>query len=106
MTRIKFMNTEVDNLSMYEALEKIDNLIQIKKSSYVVTPNVDHIVQLENDSELQEVYKKANLILTDGKPLIWISNYYKTPIKEKVSGSDLFPLLCQMAEKKDIRCSF
>lgn len=31
MTRIKFMNTEVDNLSMYEALEKIDNLIQIKK---------------------------------------------------------------------------
>lgn len=106
MTRIKFMNTEVDNLSMYEALEKIDNLIQIKKSSYVVTPNVDHIVQLENDSELQEVYKKANLILTDGKPLIWISNYYKTPIKEKVSGSDLFPLLCQMAEKKGYKMFF
>lgn len=106
MTRIKFMNTEVDNLSMHEALVKIDRLIQRKKPSYVVTPNVDHIVQLEKDHELQEVYKNADLILTDGKPLIWISNYYKTPIKEKVSGSDLFPLLCEIAEKRGYKMFF
>lgn len=106
MVRIKFMNTEVDNLDMNEALEKIDILIQARKNSYVVTPNVDHIVQLENDSELQEVYKNADLILTDGKPLIWISNYYKTPIKEKVSGSDLFPLLCQLAANREYKMFF
>lgn len=106
MTRMKFMNTEVDSLNMPEVLDRIDNLIQIKKNSYVVTPNVDHIVQLEKDSELQKVYKNADLILADGKPLIWISNYYKTPIKEKVSGSDLFPLLCEMAGKKGYKMFF
>ena len=52
MTRMKFMNTEVDSLNMAEVLDRIDKLIQIKKKSYVVTPNVDHIVQLEKDSEL------------------------------------------------------
>ncbi|MDM7498891.1 WecB/TagA/CpsF family glycosyltransferase [Lactococcus lactis] len=106
MTRMKFMNTEVDSLNMPEVLDRIDKLIQIKKNSYVVTPNVDHIVQLEKDSELQKVYKNADLILADGKPLIWISNYYKTPIKEKVSGSDLFPLLCEMAGKKGYKMFF
>lgn len=106
MTRMKFMNTEVDSLNMAEVLDRIDKLIQIKKNSYVVTPNVDHIVQLEKDSELQKVYKNADLILADGKPLIWISNYYKTPIKEKVSGSDLFPLLCEMAGKKGYKMFF
>ena len=106
MTRMKFMNTEVDSLNMAEVLDRIDKLIQIKKKSYVVTPNVDHIVQLEKDSELQKVYKNADLILADGKPLIWISNYYKTPIKEKVSGSDLFPLLCEMAGKKGYKMFF
>lgn len=40
------------------------------------------------------------MILTDGKPLIWISNWYKTPIKEKISGSDLFPRVCDLAAKK------
>lgn len=106
MTRMKFMNTEVDSLNMPEVLDRIDKLIQIKKNSYVVTPNVDHIVQLEKDSELQKVYKNADLILADGKPLIWISNYYKTPIKEKVSGSDLFPLLCEMAGEKGYKMFF
>ena len=100
MTRIKFMNTEIDNLMMNEALHEIDNLIQENKNAYVVTPNVDHIVQLEQGGELVDVYKGADLVLTDGKPLVWISRLYGTPIKEKISGSDLFPLLCKMAAKK------
>lgn len=106
MPRIKFMNTEIDNLTMYEALEEIDKLIQKKINAYVVTPNVDHIVQLERGGELVEVYKNANLILTDGKPLLWISKWYGTPIKEKISGSDLFPLLCKMAAEKKYKMFF
>ena len=100
MARQKFMNTEIDNLTMQEALETIDALIQENKNAYVVTPNVDHIVQLETNKELQDVYANASLILTDGKPLLWIAKWYGTPIKEKISGSDLFPLLCDMAAKK------
>lgn len=100
MDRIKFMNTEIDNLTMEEALSAIDELIKEEKNAYVVTPNVDHIVQLEAGGELNEVYKNANLILTDGKPIIWIAKWYGTPIKEKISGSDLFPRLCNMASKK------
>lgn len=101
MARIKFMNTNIDNLTMAETLHEIDKLIQKKNCSYVVTPNVDHIVRLEKDEELQKVYKNASLILADGKPLIWISKWYKTPIKEKNSGSDLFPRVCQLAANKN-----
>lgn len=100
MTRMRLMNTEIDNLTMDETLDAIDSLIKEDNCSYVVTPNIDHIVQLEKDEELKRVYENASLILTDGKPLIWISNWYKTPIKEKISGSDLFPRVCELAAKK------
>ena len=100
MSRIKFLNTEVDNLTMDESIERIEELIFSKKPSYVVTPNVDHIVKLEEDKEFQDVYKEADLILTDGMPLIWISKLKKNPIKEKVSGSDLFPRVCKLAADK------
>lgn len=100
MSRIKFMNIEIDNLTMQEALSSIEKLIQEKKNAYVVTPNVDHIVRIEKDSELKKAYENADLILTDGKPLLWIANWHGTPIKEKISGSDLFPRLCQMASEK------
>ena len=106
MSRIKFMNTEIDNLTMQETLKVIEELIQKNKNAYVVTPNVDHIVQLETNKELQAVYENASLILTDGKPLMWIAKWYGTPIKEKISGSDLFPLLCKMSAEKGYKMFF
>ena len=59
------MNTETDNLTMQETLQAIDQLIQENKSAYVVTPNVDHIVQLETNKELQAVYKVFEQMLDD-----------------------------------------
>ena len=100
MSRIKLMNTEIDNLSMNEAIDEIDKLINLRHK-YVVTPNVDHIVKLENDAEFRAVYENADLILADGKPLIWISKLYGTPIKEKISGSDIFPKICKLANKRN-----
>ena len=60
MARLKFMNTEIDNLTMEETLQAIDSIIQENKNAYVVTPNVDHIVQLETNKELQDVYANAS----------------------------------------------
>ena len=104
--RMDFLNTQVDNLTMDETLDRIEQLISLNKNAYVVTPNVDHIVQLERGGELCDIYQEADLILTDGKPLIWISKLYGTPIKEKISGSDLFPLLCQRAAQKGYKMFF
>ena len=106
MSRIKFMNIELDNLTFNEALEKIDCLIHEDIKAYGVTPNIDHIVQVQKDMELLEIYRNANLVLTDGKPLLWIAKLYKNPIKEKVSGSDLFPELCKLAALKGYRIFF
>lgn len=98
--RMDFLNTRVDNLTMEEALVKTQKLIEENKTAYVVTPNVDHIVVMEKDEEFSKLYREADLILTDGKPLIWISKLYGTPIKEKISGSDFFPELCGLATEK------
>lgn len=104
--RIKIMNTEIDNLTMREAIREMDRMIKDGGTHYVVTPNVDHIVRLEKDIGLQKAYSEADLILTDGKPLLWISRLYGNPIKEKVSGSDLFPLLCRLAAHRGYKMFF
>lgn len=98
--RIKFLNTHVDNLTMEEAVREAKRLILEGRNSYVVTPNVDHIVKIEHDGLFRDIYEKADLVLTDGKPLIWMSRWMGTPIKEKISGSDYFPEVCDMAAKE------
>lgn len=106
MSRIKFMNIQIDNFTMQESLDKIDELIQKGKRSYVVTPNVDHLVMLQKDELFKRIYDEADLVLADGKPLIWISKLYKRPLKEKVSGSDLFPKVCELAAEKEYKMYF
>lgn len=97
MGRIQLLNTEIDNISMEEALDRIDAMVQGRKPAYVVTPNLDHIVTIERDAYFREAYAHAGLILADGKPLLWIAKARKTPIREKISGSDLFPRLAELA---------
>lgn len=103
MERIKFLNIYVDNLTMNEAIDEAEKLIKQPASSYIVTPNLDHVVVSENDKEFAQIYANADLILVDGKPLIWISHLQKRPIKEKISGSDFFPRLCKMCADKGYR---
>ena len=103
MARIDFLNTKIDNLTMDEALRRIDFFVSEGTCRYIVTPNLDHIVTLEKDPVFAEVYKNADLILADGKPLLWISRWLKCPIKEKLSGSDLFPRICKLAAEKEYK---
>lgn len=100
MARIRFLNTFIDNLTMQEAIDETARLMSKEGCSYIVTPNLDHIVMLEEDLEFAETYANADLILADGKPLIWISKILKNPIKEKISGSDFFPQMCKMCAEQ------
>lgn len=103
MARIKFLNTWIDNITMEEAIEKIDYMIKNGMNQYVVTPNVDHIVRLEQDELFQEIYRHADLILADGMILLWISKWLKNSIVEKVSGADLFPKICEKSANQGYR---
>ena len=98
--RMRFMNSYIDNITMDEAIEHIEECIQLCKIGQVITPNVDQIVRMETDSYFREICDNAELLLTDGHPLLWIAKWYKTPIKEKICGSDLVPKLCEVAAQK------
>lgn len=98
--RVEFMNTFIDNVTLDEAIEHIEECINKRKISHVVTPNVDQIVRIEKDKEFQKICNSAELLLVDGQPLMWIAKLYKSPFKEKICGSDLVPKLCEVAAEK------
>ena len=100
MNKEPLLNTQISNISMNESIHEIEGRISAKEKSYVVAINVDVVMKMENDNYLKEITDKADMVLVDGKPLVWIAKLYKRPVKEKISGSDLVPLLCEMAAKK------
>jgi len=101
MVKQPLLNTYVNNVNMEETLKAIDEMISSNNKSYVVAINVDVVMKIENDPYLKEITDNADMVLVDGKPLVWISKWHKRPVKEKISGSDLVPLLCERAAKKN-----
>lgn len=107
MQHINIFGIRIDNLTLEEACNQILKFVENREvHKYVVTPNVDHIVKIHKDKEFLHIYKNASLVLADGMPLVWASRILKKPLKEKVSGSDLFPVLCEKATRKKMRLFF
>lgn len=100
MEKQPLLNTYVNNVDMKETVHAIDNMIATGKKGYVVAINIDVVMKIEDDSYLKEITDNANMVLVDGKPLVWIAKWHKHPVKAKISGSDLVPLLCKRAAKK------
>ncbi len=101
--RIPFLNTYIDNLTAQEAKSCVDQLIQTPGYHYVVTPNTDIIVKMQDDPRLKEVCEKADLILTDGQIVVKISRKTKHPIKERVCMTDFVWDVMDLADERGYR---
>lgn len=101
--RVEFLNTYIDNLTASEAKNAVDSLIQAGGNHYVVTPNSDIVVKMQDDTELKEICDKADLILTDGQIVVKLSRYLGNPIKERVCMTDFVWDVFDLAIKKDYR---
>lgn len=99
MEKQALLNTFINNVTMSETVEAIEQMIAADKKFYIVAINVDVVMKIEADPYLKKIVDDADMVLVDGKPLVWISKLHGRPLKEKVSGSDLVPLLCEVAAK-------
>lgn len=101
--RIPFLNTYVDNLTAAEAKSCVDQLIQEPGYHYVVTPNSDIVVKMQDDPELKEICDNADLILTDGQIVVKLSRKTKYPIKERVCMTDFVWDVMELATEKEYK---
>jgi exopolysaccharide biosynthesis WecB/TagA/CpsF family protein len=85
MQQVHLLNIEVHNLTMIELLEKL------RLGGIVFTPNVDHLIKLQTDYEFYRAYQCVDYKICDSKVLAYASHFLGTPVREKISGSDLFP---------------
>ena len=103
MSRIKFLNTYIDSLTVSEAKARVDEMVQKRTPQYVVTPNTDIVMRMQREPDLLEICNKADLILTDGEMLVKLSKFLGNPIKERVAMTDFVWDVCDLAVEKKYR---
>lgn len=103
---VSILGIPFDNLTLSEAVQAIHWMIQSRRPHYVVTANIDFLVQSLSDIELRRVLWDANLVLCDGTPLLWISKIFGNRICQRVAGSDLVPELLNLCSRHGYRVFF
>lgn len=94
----------IDDCSFDQACESIvEHARRGGRPSFVTTANAQHIVLLENDKRLREIYDRANLIVADGHSLLLAARISGHPLRERVTGVDMFQSLCGLAADHGLR---
>ncbi|MBE9039546.1 WecB/TagA/CpsF family glycosyltransferase [Oscillatoriales cyanobacterium LEGE 11467] len=86
MNNVQILNLSIDNFSTAELLQKLEI-----EGGTVFTPNVDHLMKLQTDSEFYNIYQSCTYRICDSKILLYVSKFLGQPLKEKISGSDFLP---------------
>lgn len=90
------------NLTFEEAVDWIVARVRSGRPANIATANLDFVTRAWNDPELQRVLIDADLVLADGFPIVKLAPFYGPALKERVTGSDLTPLLAERAAKEGL----
>jgi N-acetylglucosaminyldiphosphoundecaprenol N-acetyl-beta-D-mannosaminyltransferase len=76
-----------------------------RQGGWVVTPNVDILVRSRRDPTLAAMVCSAELVVADGMPIVWAARLARTPLPERVAGSDLLMSLARAARDASLSVS-
>jgi len=82
-----------DALSMEAAALQVRASARLKRRCFLSTPNLNFLVGCLSDDDFRDSVINSDLSVVDGMPLVWIARLLGLPIRERVSGSDLFERL-------------
>jgi N-acetylglucosaminyldiphosphoundecaprenol N-acetyl-beta-D-mannosaminyltransferase len=70
--------------------------------AYAIAANAQHIVLLDRNLRLREVYDRADLVVPDGISLLLAARLHGRFLQERVTGVDMFQTLCGLATESNL----
>ena len=73
-----------------------------KEPTYVCVANVHMTMETVDSQEFSQVVNSADMVTSDGMPLVWMLKRLGLPESERVYGPELVLRVCEMAERENL----
>jgi N-acetylglucosaminyldiphosphoundecaprenol N-acetyl-beta-D-mannosaminyltransferase len=97
MERVEFLECPFDPVTIDQAVKRCEQFIRSGRPHRVVVVNAAKIVKMDQDAELADIVRSADLITADGMAVVWASRLLRQPLPERVAGVDLMDRLVERA---------
>lgn len=105
--RVHILGLPVDNISYVQWMNLIDKWVKTgTRTHHVCTTNPEFMMMAQHDPNFRHILKRADLCVPDGSGLLWAAKLMKSPLKERVTGSDGVPRIAKEAAKRDWKLFF
>lgn len=104
--QVNLMGLRVHAVTEEDCLRHVAACWQAGVGGWIHTVNLDHLRMIHGGNFFPEGLPDAELRVCDGAPLIWASRIQKTPLPERVAGSDLIRSLTRTAAENKRRVFF
>jgi N-acetylglucosaminyldiphosphoundecaprenol N-acetyl-beta-D-mannosaminyltransferase len=84
-------------LDAAQVVDRVFTNLGAGRGGWLVTANIDFLQRAIRDPAIGALYRKADLVVADGLPLLWAARAMGRPLPERVAGSDLVWLLAERA---------
>jgi len=93
--RYRFFNLPVNNLTMAQTKSLLRKTARKGNSVVLSTLNVNWVVESFRNPHFKAAIMNSEIVVLDGKPLLWLSKLHGYPMQEVVPGSTLIQELHQ-----------
>lgn len=98
--RHAILNTYVNDLTMDETVAEVERIVAAGTPTQHVVINASKVNLMEGDPALREIVNTCPLINADGMSIVWAARMLDVPLRERVTGIDLFLRLVELASQK------
>ncbi|TMM49314.1 WecB/TagA/CpsF family glycosyltransferase [Sulfitobacter sabulilitoris] len=79
-----------------DLFRRIQEKFSAREGFALATLNLDHLAKLASSPDFAMAYRAQDLVVADGRPVVWLSRLGRRPV-ELLPGSDLLLPLCALA---------
>ena len=96
------LGVRVDRVTREQALDRIEHMIVFRRANatmqhcqQVVTVNTEFVMAAQHDSDFRQAINGAALVVADGIGIVWATYLGKTPVPERITGTDTVEALAK-----------
>lgn len=104
--RLDIAGVPIDPVDMAAAISKLRAAMGGQRLFQVSTINLDFMVRAQSDPEVRRIFRRSDLNLADGAPVVWLGRLSGAKIPCRVAGADLVPALLEEAARTGARVFF
>lgn len=98
--RRRVLNAYVNDLTLDETVAEVEKIVERGVPTQHIVVNASKINLMRDDPELAGIVNSCPLVNADGASIVWAARVLGVPLRERVTGIDLFLRLVELAPEK------